>query len=127
PVRLTVRCHDRSSDVPGRGGHRQRAEERPTGEVRALPGRHYRHDGPRQLSGTRCRSGGAICNNLMEFASKGNIVGANSCSRAPTDRYSWRKNAGDSRQSNLWASGDSHTYEETISALTSRPVSFGNN
>jgi hypothetical protein len=54
----------------------------------------------------RCRSGGAISNSLMEVDSKGNIVGANSCSRAPTDRYSWRKNAGDSRQSNLWASGD---------------------
>jgi hypothetical protein len=51
-------------------------------------------------TGTQAPVLGAMSNSLMEVDSKGNIVGANSCSRAPTDRYSWRKNAGDSRQSN---------------------------
>jgi hypothetical protein len=48
-------------------------------------------------TGTQAPVLGAMSNSLMEVDSKGNIVGASSCSRAPTDGCSWRRNAVDSR------------------------------
>ena len=73
-------------------------------------------------TGTQVPVLGAMSNSLMEVDSKGNIVGASSCSRAPTDGCS-RRNAGDSRGNGGQAAININTKRRYL-LLTSRRVSI---
>jgi len=73
-------------------------------------------------TGTQAPVLGAMSNSLMEVDSKGNIVGASSCSRAPTDGCS-RRNAGDSRGNGGQAAININTKRRYL-VLTSRRVSI---